>query len=385
MRLLNTKSLRFEEFFANQVPQYAILSHRWGDDEVTFQDLRKGRKRDSQGYAKIKRCCYLADERGFHWVWIDTCCIDKKSSAELSEAINSMYHWYHGAGECYAYLADVVWDFQNVGASKMKFMESKWFTRGWTLQELLAPSTIIFLDGQWRAFGTRGMLSAEISAATGITQEHLDVWSGACIATKMSWVSRRVTSRVEDLAYCMLGLFDVNMPLLYGEGEKAFVRLQLEIIKKSDDESIFAWTTNTSSQAFVGMLAPRPDCFAQSADIRIHPHLLKKRFPYAMTNQGLEFQAPYGGIFSTEGERFNVPDEEISIALNFWRLNFWLQGLGRPLSVTIKLAKHGNFWRRMEYDRLGLSDSVQFSVGDIRAGMGSMKTTALLHIPQPGR
>lgn len=108
MRLLNTKSLRFEEFFANQVPQYAILSHRWGDDEVTFQDLRKGRKRDSQGYAKIKQCCYLADERGFHWVWIDTCCIDKKSSAELSEAINSMYHWYHGAGECYAYLADVV-------------------------------------------------------------------------------------------------------------------------------------------------------------------------------------------------------------------------------------------------------------------------------------
>lgn len=385
MRLLNTKSLRFEEFFANQVPQYAILSHRWGDDEVTFQDLRKGRKRDSQGYAKIKRCCYLADERGFHWVWIDTCCIDKKSSAELSEAINSMYHWYHGAGECYAYLADVVWDFQNVGASKMKFMESKWFTRGWTLQELLAPSTIIFLDEKWRAFGTRGMLSAEISAATGITQEHLDVWSGACIATKMSWVSRRVTSRVEDLAYCMLGLFDVNMPLLYGEGEKAFVRLQLEIIKKSDDESIFAWTTNTSSQAFVGMLAPRPDCFAQSADIRIHPHLLKKRFPYAMTNQGLEFQAPYGGIFSTEGERFNVPDEEISIALNCWRLSYWQKGLGRPLSVTIKLAKHGNFWRRMEYDRLGLSDSVQFSVGDIRAGKGSMKTTALLHIPQPGR
>lgn len=335
MRLLNTKSLRFEEFFANQVPQYAILSHRWGDDEVTFQDLRKGRKRDSQGYAKIKQCCCLADERGFHWVWIDTCCIDKKSSAELSEAINSMYHWYHGAGECYAYLADVVWDFQNVGASKKNFMESKWFARGWTLQELLAPSTIIFLDGHWRAFGTRGMLSAEISAATGITQEHLDVWSGACIATKMSWVSRRVTSRVEDLAYCML--------------------------------------------------APRPDCFAQSADIRIHPHLLKKRFPYAMTNQGLEFQAPYGGIFSTEGERFNVPDEEISIALNCWRLSYWQKGLGRPLSVTIKLAKHGNFWRRMEYDRLGLSDSVQFSVGDIRAGKGSMKTTALLYMPQPGR
>lgn len=380
MRLLNTKSLRFEEFFANQVPQYAILSHRWGDDEVTFQDLRKGRKRDSQGYAKIKRCCYLADERGFHWVWIDTCCIDKKSSAELSEAINSISHWYHGAGECYAYLADVVWDFQNVGASKMKFMESKWFTRGWTLQELLAPSTIIFLDEKWRAFGARDMLSTEISAATGIKQEHLDDWSGASIATKMSWVSRRVTSRVEDLAYCMLGLFDVNMPLLYGEGEKAFVRLQLEIIKKSDDESIFAWTTKPSSQTFVGMLAPRPDCFAQSADIRIHPHLLKKRFPYAMTNQGLEFQAPYGGIFSTEGERFNVPDEEISIALNCWR-----KGLGRPLSVTIKLAKHGNFWRRMEYDRLGLSDSVQFSVGDIRAGKGSMKTTALLHIPQPGR
>lgn len=379
MRLLNTKSLQFEEFFDTQVPKYAILSHRWGDDEVTLQDFRKGRKRDSQGYAKIRQCCDLADGRGFQWVWIDTCCIDKKSSAELSEAINSMYHWYHNAGECYAYLCDVVWDIQNEGASKKKFMESLWFTRGWTLQELLAPSTVIFLDGQWRAFGTRGMLSNQISIATGIKQEHLDNWSGVCIATKMSWVSERETSRVEDLAYCMLGLFDVNMPLLYGEGKKAFIRLQLEIIKKSDDESIFAWTTNTSSRILLGMLAPRPDCFAQSADIRIHPDLLKKRFPYVMTNQGLQFQAPYRGIFSTAGERFNLTDDKISIALNCWR-----EGSGGPLSVTIKLAKHGNFWRRIECDRLGLSESVQYSVGDILTGNGWIKTTALLYIPQQG-
>lgn len=380
MRLLNTKTLQFEEFFDTQVPRYAILSHRWGDDEVTLQDFRKGRKRDSQGYAKIKQCCDLADGRDFQWVWIDTCCIDKKSSAELSEAINSMYHWYRYAGECYAYLDDVVWDIRDVEYAKIRFMRSKWFTRGWTLQELLAPSTVIFLDRQWRAFGTRGMLLNEISTTTGIKHEHLSDWSGVCIATKMSWVSRRVTSRVEDLAYCMLGLFDVNMPLLYGEGKRAFIRLQLEIIKKSDDESIFAWTTNISSQTFLGMLAPRPDCFAQSADIRIHPHLLRKRFPYAMTNQGLEFQAPYRGIFSTAGERFNLSDDKMSIALNCWR-----EGPRGPLSVTIKLAKYGNFWRRIECDRLGLSESVQFSVGDILTGSGWTKTTALLYIPQQGR
>ena len=311
-------------------------------------------------------------------MWIDTCCIDKKSSADLSEAINSMYYWYHNAVECYAFLSDVVWNAHNVGASKDVFMRSEWFTRGWTLQELLAPSTLIFLDERWRAFGTRATLSTEISAATGIEQEHLGDWSGVCIATKMSWVSRRKTSRVEDLAYCMLGLFDVNMPLLYGEGRKAFMRLQLEIIKKSDDESIFAWITDTPSQTLGGMLAPWPDCFAQSGEVRIHPRLLIKRFPYVMKNQGLEFQAPYRRTKPRGREHYMLTDDKISIALNCWR-----RGPEGPLSVTIKLARDGNFWRRIECDRWKSSKSVQKSIHNTHGG-GLSKAVALLYIPQKG-
>lgn len=394
MRLLHTESLLFEEFYDTQVPKYAILSHRWGDNEVTLQDFRKGRRQDTQGYAKIKHFCILASNRGFEWVWIDTCCIDKKSSAELSEAINSMYRWYRGAAECYAYLSDVEWKPEDVEASKNSFKQSLWFTRGWTLQELLAPSGVIFLDRNWVYFGTKESLSKEISAATGIKHEHLSEWHGVCIATKMSWVSKRVTSRLEDLAYCMLGLFDVNMSLLYGEGNKAFIRLQLEIIRKSDDESIFAWIT--SSQTMHGMLAPGPSCFAQSGDIMIHPNLAKKRFPYVMTNQGLEFQAPYQSIVQPEGEYYSLTDKTLSIALNCWRLGqkgWWRLGpKERPLSVTITLQKLGSSktssWQRIECDRLRLSGSVEKSVGDSLGGLtvsdGRVKLTALIYIPQPG-
>ena len=372
MRLLNTKSLQFEEYFDSNTPNYAILSHRWEDEEVTFQDFRKGKKQDSQGYIKILKCCDVADSRGFQWVWIDTCCIDKKSSAELTEAINSMYSWYERAGECYAYLSDVVWKPQDIEASKKEFSRSVWFTRGWTLQELLAPSSVLFLDRQWRYFGTMKDLSTEISAATGIKYEHLrpkdGAWYPICIAEKMSWASKRVTSRVEDVAYCMMGLFGVNMPLLYGEGEKAFLRLQLEIIKKSDDESIFAWN---SREGLSGMLASHPRYFAESGDIMLHLELRKKRFPYVMTSQGLEFQVPYRGPFC--GEHFNISEDRLSLALNCWR-----EGPRGPLAVTIKLARFGNIWKRIECDKLLLCESVRDSI----SRDGRLKHVAWIYIPQ---
>ena len=200
MRLLNTKSHTFKEFFDSEIPVYAILSHRWGDDEITFQDFRKGRNRDSQGYNKVMRYCTLAEKRGLAWVWVDTCCIDKKSSAELSEAINSMYRWYTNAEECYVYLSDVAWNSQDVKSSKISFIQSSWFTRGWTLQELLAPFKVIFFDSAWVRFGTKENLMTLISAATGITIDQIKFFDGVCIAQKMSWVSKRKTSRSEDMA-----------------------------------------------------------------------------------------------------------------------------------------------------------------------------------------
>lgn len=380
MRLLNTRTLQFQEFFDSQIPMYAILSHRWGNEEVTFQEFRKGKKQHHEGFVKIEQCCVLASSRGFQWVWIDTCCIDKKSSAELSEAINSMWRWYEGALECYVYLSDVTWESRDIEASKKEFGQSLWFTRGWTLQELLAPAHVIFFDKEWMNFGTKVDLRINISAVTGI-EAHLLYISLKnpfdsylpCVAKKMSWLSRRVTSRAEDMAYCMLGLFDVNMPLLYGEGgQKAFLRLQLEIIRKSDDESIFAWTSNQISN---GMLAPQPSCFADSWDISIYGKSEKKRFPYLMTNQGLEFQVPIRRPVGREAsEYYDLSQDRISLALKCWRDG------EQSCAITIVLARFSRTWQRIQCGKLESIESVKDSMSED----GRFKYTAALHIQQDG-
>lgn len=265
MRLLHTRDLYVEDFTGRVAPTYAILSHRWGKDEVSFAEIRclmepdKTRrdilqlllnvpdsKQHGQGLTKIKCSCAVAHEGGFSWIWIDTCCIDKDSSAELSEAINSMYKWYQQAAVCYAYLSDV--DVSSNGEAiymqdSTAFRDSRWFTRGWTLQELLAPRSIIFFDIGWRIIGLKEDLLNDLSGTTGIS---IDCLNGRrsiydeSIATRMSWVAKRSTTRKEDIAYCLLGIFDINMPLLYGEGLGAFQRLQAEIIRNSDDETVFA-------------------------------------------------------------------------------------------------------------------------------------------------
>jgi hypothetical protein len=240
MRLIHTHTIKLHEFHGDKIPQYAILSHRWDEAEVTFQDLRDGKAVKMTGYSKIKRCCAQAALDGWKYAWIDSCCIDKTSSAELSEAINSMIQWYKDARVCYALLADVPSGGDSHGLENSAFRRSKWFTRGWTLQELLAPATVIFFNQDWVALGTKSTLSKAISSITGI--KDLTNFEAACVAQKTSWAAERETTRVEDIAYCLMGLFGVNMPPLYGEGQKAFMRLQLEILRMTDDESIFAWT-----------------------------------------------------------------------------------------------------------------------------------------------
>jgi len=252
MRLLNTTTKIVEEVREDFMPPYAILSHTWGDEEVTLQDLQALRSHQDRtsphpvqsrnGYLKIDGCCTLARNNGFEWVWIDTCCIDKTSSSELSEAINTMFRWYKEAVVCYVYLSDVFL-FEDGYASESQFRQSRWFTRGWTLQELVAPKEVEFYDALWEVIGNRSTLRyliqeiAEIPVSFFTNQSVYD----ASIAQRMSWAANRQTTRKEDLAYCLMGLFDVNMPLLYGEGDKAFRRLQEEIIKQSNDQSIFAW------------------------------------------------------------------------------------------------------------------------------------------------
>ena len=237
MRLLNVSTFKLEEFY-NNIPEYVILSHTWGEGEVLYQNLNES-GRMMKGWSKIENCCSKAAEDGWEYVWIDTCCIDKTSSTELSEAINSMYTWYEKSSICYVYLSDVRLQSAN---SKDQFRNSRWFTRGWTLQELIAPKYLIFFDDVWTEIGTKDSLSHEIERITKIPEVNLiNSIDGCCIAEKMSWAAYRTTSRIEDTAYCLMGLFGINMPLLYGEGVKSFIRLQHELIRSSDDDSLFAW------------------------------------------------------------------------------------------------------------------------------------------------
>ncbi|PMD49617.1 uncharacterized protein K444DRAFT_712588, partial [Hyaloscypha bicolor E] len=189
------------------------------------------------------------------------------SSAELSEAINSMYNWYRLSDVCYVYLPDVA---TNLGtkATEDAIRKSRWFTRGWTLQELIAPSGVIFFDSKWGDLGTKKSLETVITDITKINGEVLrdaNNMGEFSVAQKMSWASERVTTRVEDIAYCLLGIFGVNMPTLYGEGDQAFGRLQEEIMKSTLDHSIFAWTE--TSYFGHGLLAPTPACFTNSGNI----------------------------------------------------------------------------------------------------------------------
>jgi hypothetical protein len=178
-----------------------------------------------------------------------------------------MFHWYRDAQVCYAYLSDVPAIEEDHFAQDSAFRKSKWFTRGWTLQELLAPQTVVFYNHDWEELGSKGRLGNLISSITGI--ERLFNFEKASVAQKMSWASRRETLRSEDMAYCLMGLFKVNMPLLYGEGSSAFYRLQLEIMKQSDDESIFAWSeAEWQSHQESGLLAHSPAAFKDSGRIR---------------------------------------------------------------------------------------------------------------------
>ena len=214
MRLLNSSTLELEEFYGT-LPSYAILSHTWEKEAVSIEDLSQEYIRQMLGYHKILSCCEQAFLDGIDYVWIDTCCIDKRSSSELSEAINSMYAWYRSAEVCYAFLADVRND-EDTDTENSGFRNSRWFTRGWTLQELLAPSSVVFYDKDWVEIGTRWSLRDTLSQITGIDKEVLghNNLSSCSVATKMSWASKRKTTRVEDIAYCLMGIFDVNMPMV---------------------------------------------------------------------------------------------------------------------------------------------------------------------------
>jgi hypothetical protein len=287
MRLLSSTSLKFEEFINHPPDRYAILSHRWKEgEEVSFQEMQSGGVENKSGYKKIKLCCDQAAKDGIDYAWVDTCCIDKTIGAELSESINSMYRWYQNAAVCYVYLSDVLPE------KHTNFTKSAWFTRGWTLQELIAPPEVEFYDSNWVKIGTKQTLKHAISAETGIDVQALGRTASPedfSIAQRMCWASRRTTKKGEDLAYSLLGILGVNMPLIYGEGEKAFIRLQEELIKHSTDHSIFAWTSDETG--YRGMFAKSPADF-RNCQKTVISKVKFSRMSYSVKNIGLKITLP---------------------------------------------------------------------------------------------
>ncbi|KAM7184184.1 hypothetical protein V8F20_012322 [Naviculisporaceae sp. PSN 640] len=239
MRLLNQTPADeihlTKDLLDHEIPRYAILSHTWGNEEVLYQDLVKGAGKDKLGYEKIRFCGKQAQENGIQYFWVDTCCIDKANSVELQEAINSMFRWYRDAARCYVYLADVSVPTLHAAADRSSwapaFRRSRWFSRGWTLQELIAPVSVEFFSKEGVRLGTKQSLEQDIHNITGLP---LDVLRGSplssfTISERLAWGGLRETTRKEDKAYSLLGIFGIHMPLIYGEGEaNAFRRLRAD-------------------------------------------------------------------------------------------------------------------------------------------------------------
>ena len=256
MRLLEFSShgeLRITPNIVEDIPPYAILSHTWGadDDEVTFNDLQNGSAKTKAGYTKIDICGQQAKKDGLRYFWVDTCCIDKANHTELSEAIISMFRWYSNAVKCYVYLRDVsARKRDNSGQTgrtwEAAFRNSRWFTRGWTLQELLAPKIVEFFSREGELLGEKKVLAQQIHEITGIpiTALHGRPLSHFSVDERMRWAAGRDTKRKEDKVYCLLGVFDVFVPLMYGEGDNALVRFKEAVDKSSK------WSTLSAAFPF---------------------------------------------------------------------------------------------------------------------------------------
>ncbi|KAK2036506.1 HET-domain-containing protein, partial [Colletotrichum somersetense] len=315
MRLLNVHSFFLEEIYAvgDSPPTYAILSHRWETnicEEVLYDDFVNATNPDTQklrqkrGFAKVDGACKQAAQDGYDHIWIDSCCINQNSSAELSESINSMYRFYQEAQVCYAFLAGLPAPNACIDADE-SFERHEWFTRGWTLQELIAPATVMFftdeLVGQsrtsnWIYLADKASICERLSAITNIDAailRHKQPVGQASVAKRMSWAAKRVTTKPEDHAYSLMGLFDVNMPMIYGEGEKkAFLRLQEEIMKVSSDQSIFAWRDPMAAPGErTGVLATSPKMFTDSGGF-VGYYDWDRVEPFSKTNRGLQITLP---------------------------------------------------------------------------------------------
>jgi hypothetical protein len=305
MRLLRIEvggNVSLVERVGNSIPRYAILSHTWGEDneEFNFNDVTNDTGKQKPGFRKIQFCGEQAAKDELEYFWVDTCCIDKSSSTELQEAINSMFQWYSRAAKCYVYLADV--SCNDLVNGEQSFRKSRWFTRGWTLQELLAPKYVDFYSLEREHIGDKNTMVENIHDITGISiralQGHPLHQFG--VEERKSWAANRHTKREEDLAYSLLGIFNIYMPLLYGEGRKnAFARLERKI-RKSEDQPFATQSTGASTQQVEherGLSPSRPEegqrSLSERADISSIPHAQMSALKEVESHKGLNTTLRY--------------------------------------------------------------------------------------------
>jgi hypothetical protein len=396
MRLINVRTLELQWFNDNEIPAYAILSHTWGPDEVSHQEyvwitrartlskssIPASASQNDQnahtalmlalemmirgnsgalsgslshsdlmkrvGYSKIINAAEQARGQGCIYLWVDTCCIDKTSSAELQEAINSMYRWYRDAEVCIVYLGDIAKnhrDFRTASEiARCAFTNSRWTQRGWTLQELIAPVVCRFYFQDWTLLGEKVEFLKELADVTGIPVHILEdsrSLGEVSVAERMSWAAHRQSTRIEDVAYALLGIFDIHMPLLYGEGEKAFIRLQEEVLKTTDDYSLFAWRANESQQStYRGLLARSPSEFQHCRSIERES--VMSTFPIASTPIGLCVQLEF------------LPDaKDRSRVLAMIRSS---NSMNQRLAITLKCLDDGMQYARVDAGTLTAID-----------------------------
>ncbi|KAL4078706.1 heterokaryon incompatibility protein-domain-containing protein [Scleroderma yunnanense] len=368
--------IRMLEFRDDESRNYAILSHRWTLEEVSFEEMidlakmnRKERDeiRQRDGYRKLLNSCEQAKRDGYEWLWVDTCCIDKRSSAELSEAINSMYRWYENSRVCYTYLCDVPDSSFPTRSDDARYPRSngwpEWFSRGWTLQDMIASSNVLFFNKDWQFIGDKRTLAPILEDITRVPQKILREGLSSnrpCFAQIMSWATNRRTTRVEDKAYSLMGLLGINMPLLYGEGKKAFHRLQLEFMRMSTDQSVFAWGFNGRHGRSGSILADDPTFFQDCNEVELidrdefiqdleTEYLLEEnlrstedRFGvFPITNRGIQiwmYLRPCAG-FTSVFEAF-LPCRKGSS--------------GPPLSINLALWKSDYYRRTLQFRQLYL-------------------------------
>jgi hypothetical protein len=379
MWLIDVQTFKLREFI--EPPPYLILSHTWRHGEVEFRDMADlGTASKKPGWQKIEAACRLAKEQLVSYAWVDTCCIDKSSSAELTEAINSMFRWYQEAAVCATLLDDLApptaealkavpqssTPWKTYLPSKTELQRCRWFTRGWTLQELIAPNRVRLYDSNWTFRGTKysdGILEA-ICEITGIERAFLlkskDL-SLAPVAQKMSWAANRVTTRVEDMAYCLFGLFDVNMPLIYGEGQKAFLRLQEAIAQSSNDFSLFAWMPQSESrQVFRGAFATSPAEFAGCQTLRFHYDPLEyHRQSFSVSNRGVRFQV----LLKTEGYHY-----EMTLPYQGYHGPIWLKLKPTPNGIVRLIDRYPAGQNQHGQAKFEKSRDPKYGIGQLRTG-----------------